>query len=152
MTKIIPNLAGMWRYDGWNSLNFIAEELTTPEKTFPRVLLTSIPLVTVLYVLTNISYLTVLSPTKLVNSGAVGVSFGATYSQGKVQKFSKKNFQNFVEFKKGFAIFIIFCVAISTFGAANGATICASRLAQVNRLKVKSFPSSLKSHSKFMAL
>ena len=89
MAKISPISAGMWSYDGWNSLNFIAEELTTPEKTFPRVLLTSIPLVTVLYVLTNISYLTVLSPTKLVNSGAVGVSFGATYSQGKVENLQK---------------------------------------------------------------
>ena len=84
----------MWSYDGWNSLNFVAEELKSPEKTFPRVLLTAIPFVTVLYVLTNISYLTVLSPQKLVNSPAVGVSFGATYSQT-------------------FAVFIILCVSIS---------------------------------------
>ena len=29
--------AGMWAYDGWDSLNYIAEEIRNPGKTFPRV-------------------------------------------------------------------------------------------------------------------
>lgn len=66
----------MWSYDGWDSLNYIAEEIKKPAKNFPRVIMTSIPLVTVLYVLTNVAYLTILNPVKLVTSEAVAVTFG----------------------------------------------------------------------------
>ena len=68
--------AGMWSYDGWDSLNYIAEEIKNPAKTFPRVIISAIPLVTVLYVMTNVAYLTILSPTKLATSDAVAVTFG----------------------------------------------------------------------------
>ena len=30
--------AGMWPYDGWNSFNYIAEEVVDPGRAFPRVL------------------------------------------------------------------------------------------------------------------
>ena len=30
--------AGMWAYDGWESLNYIAEEIINPPVTFPRVI------------------------------------------------------------------------------------------------------------------
>ena len=66
----------MWSYDGWDSLNYIAEEIKNPGINFPRVIMTSIPLVTVLYVLTNVAYLTVLNPVKLASSDAVAVTFG----------------------------------------------------------------------------
>ena len=52
----------MWSYEGWDSLNYIAEEIKKPGKTFPRVIWASVPFVTLLYVLVNISYLTLLTP------------------------------------------------------------------------------------------
>jgi L-type amino acid transporter 9 len=42
-------------------------------KTLPRAILIGIPLVTLLYVGVNISYLTVLSPTDISRSSAVAV-------------------------------------------------------------------------------
>lgn len=84
--------AGMWSYDGWDSLNYIAEEIKNPAKTFPRVIMSAIPLVTVLYVMTNVAYLTILSPTKLANSDAVAVTFGYLFNiaESSVKSFSSK--------------------------------------------------------------
>jgi len=111
VTRTSAFYAGMWSYDGWDSLNYIAEEIKKPAKNFPRVIMTSIPLVTVLYVLTNVAYLTILNPVKLVTSEAVAVTFGGTYGTG-------------------FAIFCAVSVAISTFGAANGSCLTGGRLTQ----------------------
>lgn len=39
-------LAGLWSYDGWNSVNYVTAELQDPNYTLPRALLLGIPLVT----------------------------------------------------------------------------------------------------------
>ncbi|KAL4624231.1 b(0,+)-type amino acid transporter 1-like isoform X1 [Arapaima gigas] len=67
---------GLWSYDGWNSLNYITEELKHPEVNLPRSLLIAIPLVTALYLLVNISYLAALTPRELMTSTAVAVTWG----------------------------------------------------------------------------
>lgn len=54
-------------------MNFITEELKNPFVTLPRAIIIGIPLVTVCYLLVNISYLTVLSPQELIASSAVAV-------------------------------------------------------------------------------
>jgi len=58
----------MWSYDGWNQLNFVSEELQNPVRNFPIVICAGIPLVTVCYVLVNIAYFTVMSPSELLAS------------------------------------------------------------------------------------
>ena len=63
----------MWNYDGWNQLNFVAEEIQDPMKNLPRSIIISMPIVVVVYVLMNISYLTAMTPEQLFNSEAVGV-------------------------------------------------------------------------------
>ncbi|KAG8176832.1 hypothetical protein JTE90_001972, partial [Oedothorax gibbosus] len=64
---------GLWAYDGWNNLNFVTEELIKPHVNLPRAIMIGIPLVTLCYVLTNIAYLTVLSPSELLAADAVAV-------------------------------------------------------------------------------
>ena len=64
---------GLWNFDGWNQLNFVAEEIRDPMKNLPRSILFSMPVVVVVYVLMNVSYLTVLSPQDLYNSESVAV-------------------------------------------------------------------------------
>jgi amino acid transporter len=39
-------LAGLWSYDGWNSVNYVTEELVDPQRTLPRSVLLGLPLVT----------------------------------------------------------------------------------------------------------
>jgi len=99
----------MWSYEGWDSLNYIAEEIKKPEKTFPRVIWASVPFVTLLYVLVNISYLTLLTPREVISADALAISFASKYSSG-------------------FGLFIAISVALSTFGAANGSCLTGSRL------------------------
>ncbi|KAM4543191.1 b(0,+)-type amino acid transporter 1 [Odontesthes bonariensis] len=67
---------GLWSYDGWNTLNYLTEELKRPEVNLPRALLIAIFLVTGLYLLVNVSYLTVMTPKELMSSNAVAVTWG----------------------------------------------------------------------------
>ena len=67
--------SGIYSYAGWNYLNFMTEELKDPYKNLPRAIYISLPLVTLLYVLTNVGYLAVLSPVAMQASDAVAVTF-----------------------------------------------------------------------------
>uniref|UniRef100_A0A3B4BJ63 b(0,+)-type amino acid transporter 1 n=1 Tax=Periophthalmus magnuspinnatus TaxID=409849 RepID=A0A3B4BJ63_9GOBI len=66
---------GLWSYDGWNTLNFLTEELKHPEVNLPRAVIIAISLVTGLYLLVNVSYLTVMTPKELMMSNAVAVTW-----------------------------------------------------------------------------
>lgn len=44
-------------------------ELKKPRTTIPKCIFTALPLVTVVYLLVNISYLTVLTPREILSSG-----------------------------------------------------------------------------------
>ncbi|KAM6968966.1 b(0,+)-type amino acid transporter 1 isoform 3-T3 [Tautogolabrus adspersus] len=67
---------GLWSYDGWNNLNYVTEELKRPEVNLPRAVVIAISLVTGLYLLVNVSYLTVMTPKELMSSTAVAVTWG----------------------------------------------------------------------------
>ncbi|XP_061824417.1 b(0,+)-type amino acid transporter 1 [Nerophis lumbriciformis] len=67
---------GLWSYDGWNNLNYVTEELKRPEVNLPRAVIIAISMVTFLYLLVNVSYLTVMTPKELVSSSAVAVTWG----------------------------------------------------------------------------
>ncbi|KAB5526040.1 hypothetical protein PHYPO_G00147140 [Pangasianodon hypophthalmus] len=103
---------GLWAYDGWNQLNFITEELKDPYRNLPLAIVIGIPLVSVCYVLVNIAYFSVLTPTELLQSSAVAVTFGdrVLYPLSWVVP-----------------LFVVF----STFGAANGSCFTAGRLTYV---------------------
>lgn len=100
---------GLWAFDGWNSVNFFVEELRNPYKTLPRSIYIGMSLVTVIYMLMNIAYLTVLSPAEVTGSLAVAVTWA-----GRVIP--------------SVSMIIPICVAFSTFGSANGNIFCSSRL------------------------
>ncbi|KAL7016449.1 hypothetical protein ACKWTF_010030 [Chironomus riparius] len=67
--------SGLFAYNGWNYLNFIIEELKDPVKNLPRAIAISCTLVTVVYVFTNVSFYTILSPSEVLGSEAVAVTF-----------------------------------------------------------------------------
>lgn len=61
----------------------MTEELRDPYKNLPRAIFISLPLVTIIYVLANVAYLSVLSPQQMIASNAIAVSFGdKVLSQG----------------------------------------------------------------------
>ncbi|XP_060735301.1 b(0,+)-type amino acid transporter 1-like isoform X2 [Tachysurus vachellii] len=66
----------LWAYDGWSTLNSITEELKHPEVNLPRALMIAIPMVTILYLLVNVSYLAAMTPREMMVSSAVAVTWG----------------------------------------------------------------------------
>ncbi|KAG4076090.1 hypothetical protein HA402_011436 [Bradysia odoriphaga] len=100
---------GLWAYDGWNNLNYVTEEIQNPSKNLPLSIMIGIPLVTLCYALINISYLAAMSPTEMIESEAVAVTFGH-------------------RILGALAWLMPLSVTISTFGSANGTLFAAGRL------------------------
>ncbi|KAJ8387948.1 hypothetical protein AAFF_G00148820 [Aldrovandia affinis] len=67
---------GLWSYAGWYNLNYVTEEVKRPEVNLPRAVMIAIPMVTVLYLLVNVSYLAAMTPRELMLSNAVAVTWG----------------------------------------------------------------------------
>jgi amino acid transporter len=101
--------SGLFSFAGWNYLNFVTEELREPYKNLPRAIWLSMPLVTLVYALANLSYFIVLSKSEILSSNAVAVTFAD---------------------KIGVVIgyMMPFFVASSAFGALNGNIFAPSRL------------------------
>ncbi|CAL4110160.1 unnamed protein product [Meganyctiphanes norvegica] len=101
--------SGLWAYDGWNNLNYVTEELKKPYTNLPRAIIIGLPLVTVCYLMVNVSYLAVMSKDELLASETVAVTFGNRVL--------------------GWAAFLMpLAVTLSTFGAANGTAFTSGRL------------------------
>ncbi|KAL5290899.1 SLC7A6.2 family protein [Megaselia abdita] len=101
--------SGLFSYSGWNYLNFVTEELQNPYKNLPKAICISMPVVTIIYVVANVAYFSVLTPDELLSSEAVAVTFGNKML--------------------GFMSWLMpFFVACSTFGSLNGAIFSSSRL------------------------
>ncbi|CAF2053480.1 unnamed protein product [Rotaria magnacalcarata] len=66
---------GLFAYGGWNNLNSVTEELKNPKRNLWLSVVLGLPSVIVLYVLTNISYFTVMNKVELLSSDAVAVTW-----------------------------------------------------------------------------
>lgn len=90
-------------------MNYVTEEIENPEKNLPRANILGVLLVTVVYILTNISYLTAMTSAELLASDAVAVTWGERVLGSA-------------------AIIMPLSVMFSTFGAANGTIFSGGRV------------------------
>ncbi|XP_059059748.1 Y+L amino acid transporter 2 [Achroia grisella] len=70
--------SGIFSYSGWSYLNFMTEELKDPFVNLPRAIYLSLPLVTAIYLLANVSYLAVLGPVGVQATEAIAVDFAVS--------------------------------------------------------------------------
>ncbi|KAJ1077556.1 hypothetical protein K5549_010883 [Capra hircus] len=105
----------LWSFDGWNSLSQVMEELKNSNETEaePGVGTDDLHLpVTGLYILANVSYLLVLSPSEILSTDVVAVSWGS-------------------QVLGAWAWLVPLAVALSSFGSVNGSFFSGSRVSYV---------------------
>ncbi|KAI6128263.1 amino acid permease-domain-containing protein [Pisolithus croceorrhizus] len=105
--------SGLWALDGWDQANYVGGEMQNPERNIPRAIHWSMFIVLTLFLLANVSYLVVLDKQTVGLSNTVALDFGRALF-GPV----------------GGMVFALM-VAISCFGALNGATFTCARLVAV---------------------
>jgi basic amino acid/polyamine antiporter, APA family len=60
-------LGALWGYDGWNNLTFVAGEVKNPQRNIPLASIGGTILIILLYVLINLAYFYVLTPTEIAS-------------------------------------------------------------------------------------
>ncbi|CAF0938792.1 unnamed protein product [Adineta ricciae] len=105
--------SGLWAYSGWGSLTTVTEELKNPKKNLWLSIVVALPIVIVLYVLTNISYFTVMTKSALLSSDAVAMTWGEVVL-GSVARV------------------LPVLIALSALGSANGLTYTSARYCMVS--------------------
>lgn len=102
----------MFSQSAWNNVTFAGEEVRDPGRTLPRALLAGCLLVTVIYVLANVSYLKVLPFEALRHAPEDRVATAAATSL----------------FGSGAATVMAAAIMVSTFGCVNGLILSGARV------------------------
>nr|XP_054763929.1 cystine/glutamate transporter-like [Lytechinus pictus] len=68
--------SGLFAYSGWQYLTLVTEEIINPSRTIPLSIIISMIIITVVYLLTNVAYFTVLSESEMLASNAVALDYG----------------------------------------------------------------------------
>lgn len=119
----VSMIGSLFSSDAWNNVTFIAGEIKNPKKNIPRSLFFGTLIVTIIYLLANIAYLSIL-PLKGTPDGAdvlaKGIQF-ADYDRVATAAMS-------VIFSDAAAGIMAALIMVSTFGCNNGLILAGARL------------------------
>jgi APA family basic amino acid/polyamine antiporter len=107
-------LAAFWAYQGWVSVGFIGGEVKEPTKNIPRGIVTGVFIVIFIYLLVNVTYLTLLSIPQLVQIHESGNQIAAVEA---VRTF----------WGTGGVMFISLLILVSTLGCTNASILTGAR-------------------------
>ena len=60
-------VGALWAYDGWNNISYMAGEVKDPHRNLPLALIASMIVIIVLYVIVNVSYYYVMTPSDVAS-------------------------------------------------------------------------------------
>jgi APA family basic amino acid/polyamine antiporter len=116
-------VGSLFSSDAWNSVTFAAAEVKNPSRNLPLALLLGTGLVSVLYILANVSYLSVL-PFDGSPQGATAIERGIRYAtQDRVGTAVAESI-----FGGTAGAFMAIAILISTFGCNNGLILSGARV------------------------
>lgn len=107
-------LAAFWAYQGWVSVGFIGGEVKDPTKNIPRGIVTGVFIVIIIYLLVNVTYLTLLSIPQLVQIHEAGNQIAAVEA---VRAF----------WGNGGVLFISLLILVTTLGCTNASILTGAR-------------------------
>lgn len=107
-------LAAFWAYQGWVSVGFIGGEVKNPTKNIPRGIVIGVLIVIAIYLITNFTYLTILSADELKEINASGIKIAAVEAV--------RNFWG-----AGGAFFISILILITTLSCTNASILTGAR-------------------------
>lgn len=107
-------LAAFWAYQGWVSVGFIGGEVKDPTRNIPRGIVTGVFIVIFIYLLVNITYLTLLSIPQLIGIHEAGNQIAAVEA---VRTF----------WGTGGVLFISLLILITTLGCTNASILTGAR-------------------------
>src|SRR6476469_8883003 len=116
-------VGSLFSSDAWNNVTFAAAEVKNPQRNLPLALVMGTVLVSVLYILANISYLNVLP--------LVGSADGATVFARGIQHATQDRVGTAaaeVLFGSSGTMLMAIAILISTFGCANGLILAGARV------------------------
>ncbi len=120
----IAIISALWAYDGWNNLSMVAGEVKNPQRNIPLALIGGSVLVIVVYILVNIAYFHVLTPSQVTGTRTVAAE-AARHPLGRAG-----------------GAFAAVGVLISTFATLNGSILAGSRIPYA-QARDRLFPQSL---------
>ena len=107
-------LAAFWAYEGWNSVGFLGGEIKNPHRNVPMSIAFGLLIVIVLYLLANITYLSLMPIESFEQINAAGNSIAAVESVS-------------VFWGTGGVLFISFLILLSTLGCTHATILSNAR-------------------------
>ena len=120
----------LWSYGGWHHASYVGGEVHDAKKILPRALISGALIVTIVYILVNVAYLSVLTIDEISGSPAV-----ASDAMSKITPFG--------------GMLVAILIAVSTFGTAGIYTLSAPRIYYTMGADKVFFPWLADIHPKF---